>query len=39
MKKFKVWLPFLAAIIALLAQIFIKNGANEAKIEYYTYFR
>ncbi len=38
MKQFKVWLPFTAALVALLVQLFVKNGAGEVKIEYYTYF-
>lgn len=38
MKKIKIWLPFVAAVIALLAQIFIEDGPNTSKIEYYTYF-
>lgn len=37
MKGFKIWLPFVASLIALLSQIFIKNGIT-VKIDYYTYF-
>lgn len=38
MKQFKLWLPFLAALAALLVQVFIKNGGGNVQIEYYTYF-
>ena len=38
MKGLKKWLPFAAALAALLAEIFIPDGKNTAKVEYYMYF-
>ena len=38
MKKFKVWLPFIASAAALAADILLPDGKNSAKVNYYTYF-